>query len=100
MKIKKNYKQIVQEQWFCSWDGTWRDRWYDKAIGKFRHTLGYHRNIRTFNERKQNHYAKCDGIKVRGNRKHLRTNWDDPRRGRTYGRSWKDYTKRKKQWDR
>jgi hypothetical protein len=100
MKIKKNYKIIVQKTYFCRYSGETREQYSESDLGKYRHKYSNARNIHTFNERKQNHYAKKDGILVRGARKHLPTNWDDPRIARVYGRSWKDYTKRKKQWDK
>lgn len=100
MKIKKNYKKIVQEKWFNPWRKVFEDRYSDDSIGKYSHKYAYDRNVRTFNERKANVHAEDDGIKVRGRRKLIPNSWDDPHLARSYGRSWKDYTKRKKQWDK
>ncbi len=70
-----------------------------------RYTLKYpkwYRHPKTLNEKKQtcgfqNDYRE---LRIRGERtwKMLPTSWDDINVTRTWGKSWKDYTKHKKQW--
>lgn len=96
--IKKNYKKIVQEQYYSFYRQEWLDSWHVGYLGKYKHKYAYDRSIRTQNERKQNAWAIDDGYKVRGKRRKLRSNWDDPSIARTYGRSWKDFTKYDKQY--
>jgi hypothetical protein len=71
---------------------------------KFRYKLDwghYHRRPQTQNERRQNFAAQADGMPVRRCRvKGLPHSWDDLHRARDWGKSWKDYTKHRKQWER
>lgn len=98
--IKKNYKKIVQEQYFSAWRKDFVDRYCDSHLGRYTHKYSHDRNIHTQNERRQNCWAQDDGYHIRGRRryKHLRHNYDDPRISRVYGRSWKDFTKYDKQY--
>lgn len=68
--------------------------------GEGRYSLEYawYRYVRTTNEIRANAAALEDGYKVRGRRRNLPTVYDDVRVSRTWGRSWKDYTKRRKQY--
>lgn len=60
------------------------------------------RNIRTFAERKVTHGHMNDKlpVKIRGKRRpyHIPNSWDDIGISRHSGKSWKDYTKAKKQY--
>ena len=75
-----------------------RWHWSEKNLGRYTVEYSYWTQVRTTNERRQNSAAKADGIKVRGKRRKLPTSWDDKRISRDWGRSWKDYTKRRKQY--
>lgn len=101
MKIKKHFVKVVQKQTYSRYRRCMVDMYDERWIGRY-WTKNYirDRNVRTFNERRQNHHAECDGIKVRGNRKLIPHSWDDPHVARWGGASWKDYTKRRKQWDK
>lgn len=66
---------------------------------------GYHRPIQTFNEIRQNTNARRElrglprSAQPRGSRSRCELDaWNDENRGRDYGRSWKDYTRHRKQW--
>lgn len=72
---------------------------------KFRYRLKdgyawYYRHPKTLNEKRQNSACQDDGFHVRGKRraKHPNGSWDAIPVKRTYGKSWKDYTKYRKQW--
>ena len=99
--MKKHYKRIKQELWFSHWHGEWFERWNRSYINAYELRWSYcYRYVKTFNEIKQNEHAKLDGYKVRGKRtKHiLPTVWDDVRVSKVYGKSWKDFTKHRKQY--
>jgi hypothetical protein len=51
------------------------------------------------NELRQLTGADHDGEPVRRRRLSIPTAYDDPHISRNYGKSWKDYTKQRKQWD-
>ena len=74
------------------------DCYYTKYNGAFELKYIYFRRPKTFNEIKQNAYAIDDGYKVRGCRKNLPTWWDDIMSSQNYGRDWKRFTKKRKQW--
>ena len=91
--MKKHYRRGGKNWWS---EGT-RERY------KHCYTLqygGWCRNVKTTNELRQLKGADADGEPVRRRRLNIPTAYDDPRVSRDYGKSWKDYTKRRKQWDR
>jgi hypothetical protein len=61
---------------------------------------GYHRYFRTYNEYRQNLLHAHEGLPVRTRRLNLPVLYDDLNIVRNWGRSWKDYTKNRKQWER
>jgi hypothetical protein len=67
---------------------------------RHRYASWYCRHPRTTNELRQLRCDDADGLPVRRKRLTIRTAYDDPPVSRNYGKSWKDYTKRRKQWDR
>lgn len=83
--MKQNVKRI-------NWD------YYTKFNGAYELKYVYIRTPRTFNEIKQNIYAIDDGEHVRGRRRNLPTSWDDKWPSQQFGRDWKRFTKKKKQW--
>jgi hypothetical protein len=98
--MKNNYKKITPKLWFNTWKGEWEvENW---GVGRYTHNWDswHYRYVKTWNERRQNYNAKQDGHKVRGKRTfpNLPSVWDDIRISRIWGRSWKDYTKQRKQW--
>lgn len=96
---KKSYKQREIEVYLCPYSGEIRQ--LDWGIGKYEHLYCYQwRQVRTFSEIRQHYHALDDGQKVRRRRLLIPTVWDDRTISRNWGRSWKDYTKRRKQWDK
>lgn len=88
------------------WKNPYLKYYYEKNLPKFRngpipHTGtkyrrgGFYRYPRTFNEIRQNSIPEYKEF-VRDRRKHLPTVWDDIVRG--HSRSWKDQSKKRKQW--
>ncbi len=68
---------------------------------------GYHRSINTWSEIRQNEWARDDirqhdyTYKVRARRNYfLLDSWNDFNISRNYGRSWKDYTRNRNQYDK
>jgi hypothetical protein len=66
---------------------------------------GYHRAVKTFSEIRQNEATRADLRGVhhtahpRGRRSRYELDaWNDFKRDRTYGKSWKHYTRHRKQW--
>lgn len=66
---------------------------------------GYHRPIKTFNEIRQNTNARRElrgmpkSAQPRGCRSRCELDaWNDEERSRNYGKSWKHYTRHRKQW--
>jgi hypothetical protein len=105
--MKKNYQKIEQEYWFSFRRNRWIELYNTNSLGRYSHKYSYCRSVHTQNERKQNCWAQDDGHHVRGKRryKHLIDAYDvpidaydDPMIGRTWKRSWKDFTKCKKQY--
>ena len=94
--MKQHYERRVPKWEFNVWEGVMELE--DWGAGRYSNKYSWWRGIRTFNERKRNAAAKADGYKTRGKRRNLPTSWDDPRISRDWGRSWKDYTKHKKQY--
>lgn len=84
------------DAWWNSW--TYKNRFL-KLTGSDQ--WGYHRSIRTTNERKQVDMANIDGynIQVRGKRskRQLPNSWDDPRNSSYDYKGWKN-VKVHKQW--
>lgn len=98
MKQKKHYRKIKQEYYFSHWRGEWKERYNQSMLGKYDIKYSYFRSIHTKNEYKQNCWAIDDGYHVRGRRRNLPNAWDDVRISRAWKRSWKDFTKCKKQY--
>lgn len=81
-------------------------KWYSKRADDFYYVhawAGYHRSIRTFGELRQIAAEKADfrdgSVKRRlGRNTSVLDSWNDFNRGRSYKKSWKDFTKYKKQW--
>lgn len=73
-------------------------KYSDSRYIYYNHVACYYRNPKTFNEIRQNYHAEMDGIKVRGSRKNIPTSWDDIWPSQVYGRDWKRFTKKRKQW--
>jgi len=99
--MKKHYKRIKAELWFNPYTGTFTQNWSFGYVNAYELRRSYcYRYVRTFNELRQNVGAMCDGHYVRGSRrrKSLPTVWDDVRVSRVYKKSWKDYTKFRKQY--
>ncbi len=98
--MKKNYRRVPSEYVYYSYfHHEWRSF-------ESRHAGSYelaHRNFlrypKTAAERRQLCADVCDGIKVRRRRLNIPTVRDDILISRQYGRSWKDYTKQRRQWD-
>lgn len=92
--MKPQYKKV---------DAWWRKNRSTHYVHAY---SGYHRDIRTWSEARQNHYAIADlrdeyefDYKIRKSRNlHDLDPWNDYPIRRNYGRSWKDYTKNHKQW--
>ena len=66
---------------------------------------GYHRPIKTFNEIRQNICDQCDlrgeprSCQPRARRSRVELDaWNDECRDRNYGKSWKHFTRHRKQW--
>lgn len=96
---KTGYTRLTDEFVTYWWGGgrTYLNRY--RYAYRFDHG-GYHRNPRTQNERRQNFAHEDDGLPVRRRRLGpLPHSYDDLGRSRTYGKSWKDYTKRRHQWE-
>jgi hypothetical protein len=97
---KKHYKKADTKYWsdrLCDW----RDWPYAKDRYEFTFTSHY-RYVRTMNERRQNQSAMDDGYNVRGKRRPhmLRTVWCDVRVSKCWKKSWKDFTKADKQYNK
>lgn len=95
--MKQNYTRDTDEVYFNRWLGyecANHVRWCYSH--KF---VNYCRYPRTFSELRQNNHADNEGLPVRRRRVKVPTCYDDLRVGRSYGKSWKDYTKRRKQWE-
>lgn len=67
---------------------------------RFRHRWRrYFRHPHTMQERRRNAGDAHDReFCVRGRRKHLPSAWDDLMASRRGGKSWKDFTRHRKQW--
>lgn len=74
--------------------------YWERYKGSYELSWVYFRTPRTFNEIKQNHHALDDGYKVRGKRRKIPTSWDDIWPSQLFGRDWKRFTKKKKQWQK
>lgn len=59
-----------------------------------------HRKMRTMNELRQLHGDDADGLPVRRRRLGIPTYWDDLPISRNWKRSWKDFTKKRHQWEK
>lgn len=69
--------------------------------GRYVHQYArWHRKVRTMNELRQLHGDDNDGLPVRRRRLLLPTNWDDLPVSRNWKRSWKDFTKKRHQWEK
>ena len=72
-----------------------------RAKGRYVHKYGgYYRLVRTTNELRQLKGDDADGIPVRRRRLTIPTAYDDPNVSRFWKRSWKDFTKNRKQWQK
>ena len=67
---------------------------------RFHHRWGFLcRDPQTMQERRRNIADRDEGrYKARGRRMHLPSSWDDIVVSRRGGKSWKDYTRFRKQW--
>lgn len=97
--MKPQFKYIETDTYFNSW----KNEWIEWEVKRYRHRWGgYYRAIKTFSERKQSNAHKADGysnlIRARRNSDSLPSTWDDICVSRCYGKSWKDFTKAKKQY--
>jgi hypothetical protein len=100
-KIKKAY-YFDDRPYLTTWNGI---EWHHPNRHEKKYRLRYScfwygRHVRTFNELRQLINDDAEGLPVRRKRLLLPDWYDDPQVGRHGGRSWKDYTKRRKQWDR
>jgi hypothetical protein len=92
--MKKNYKKVMSYR--AKHDGDFHYEWTGH---------GYHRPIRTFNEVRQNEGDRSDfrreripcAVRARRN-DHTLNAWNDFNRSRNYGKSWKHFTRHRKQW--
>jgi hypothetical protein len=91
--VKPNYKKVFSFR--ARHEG---DFYYD-FIGK------YHRPVRTFPELRENYGHRVDlrGMPRSCQPRFCRGNseldaWNDFKRSRDYGKSWKHYTRHRKQW--
>lgn len=95
--MKKHYKRRPDEPRWSRWSNTYLPAW---GVGRFEHKYARHyRTFQTFNEIRQHEHALLDGAHIRARRLNLPRIWDDCHIGRNYGRSWKDFTKNRRQWD-
>lgn len=76
----------------------YKDYQYDEEYRNYTHKYVFWRSFKTFNEIRQNHHAKKDGFKTRAKRNHVPQIWDDRFISRNYGKDWKRFTKKRKQW--
>jgi hypothetical protein len=91
--VKSQYRRNGFPTW---WDERYRLRFKNKYVLVCGH---YFRHPQTMNELRQLTGAEHDGEPVRRRRLTLPTSYDDGHIARNYGKSWKDYTKQRKQWD-
>lgn len=91
----KNQYQRGHANWW--WSERSRERYRARYCLVHGH---YFRHPKTMNELRQLLGADHDGEPVRRRRLLIPTSYDDPHISRNYGKSWKDYTKQRKQWDR
>ncbi len=87
--MKTQYKRIAKD------DSNWNDR----HVGRYELRFGMFRSIRTQNERRQLAGLDADGLPVRRRRLNVPTAWDDFHVVKNYKRSWKDFTKKRHQWE-
>lgn len=85
--MKKDYKRDTED---------FGDRWFGRYDHRYR---GWYRNPRTQQERRELKGFDREGLPVRRRRLNLPTAYDDLRHARVGGRSWKDYTKFRHQWE-
>lgn len=93
--MKNQYKRdLVDYEW--SSYGWVENRFY----GRYMHQHArYFRYPSTHAERRAVAAVVQDGVPVRASRRKLPTAYDDMAIQRNYGRSWKDYTKKRRQWE-
>lgn len=78
--------------------GEWREE-VSRHGGKYHHRYAqYHRAPKTFNEVRQLRGMDADGLPIRRRRLNVPSAYDDVHLGRNYGKSWKDFTKQRRQW--
>ena len=94
--MKNNYERVVRHR---------RSHNREPHVW-FEFAHGYFRAVRTFPEIRANHNDARDPelreyrVKVRGCRnRYALDSWNDFPNSRQMGKSWKDYTKNKKQWE-
>lgn len=96
--MKKHYERDMED--FL--DIKWLNYIY-KNPHKYRYNHRYSfmwRLPRIMSEVRQLHRAVQDGIRVRPSRlAGFPETWDDRNIARNYGKSWKDFTKRRHQWE-
>ena len=86
--MKRQYERCGEDS-IPSYRGKYRKKW-----------AGQYRYVRTMNEIRQLAADENEGIRVRRRRLNVPTVYDDITIVRNYGRSWKDFTRRRHQWDR
>lgn len=81
----------------------WADFWIDTTshLGRYEHRYApYFRHPRTQRERRELFGFEHDGLPVRRRRLRVPTAYDDLPIARNYGRSWKDFTRQRRQWEK
>lgn len=93
--MKKDYELGTDSGCFIF--GYWVENRY--SLGRYEHRYSFMRSPRTQRERRALFGFEHDGLPVRRKRLNLPTTYDDIMLSRNYGRSWKDYTKKRRQWE-
>ncbi len=73
--------------------------WSERHVGRYELRFGMFRSIRTQNERRQLAGLDADGLPVRRRRLNVPSARDDIHAVKNYKRSWKDFTKKRHQWE-
>lgn len=93
--MKKKYERVGYNS---SWDFLLTSR--RSSFYKHRYYLvNRYNRLHTFNELRNNFSAIDDGYRVRGKRRNIPRYKDCKRVAKEGGKSWKDYTKRHKQYN-
>lgn len=95
--MKSIYTRDMEDSSYVAFYG-----WVDNRRHKFRYNHKYRfmwRRPRTMNELRQLRFDDHFGLPIRRGRLRLPTLWDDVPLTRNFGKSWKDYTKKRRQWE-